>query len=78
MKKIVFFTLLAVITFSCQNKKKEVKDEKIVKAAHIDNSEKSEQIFREFTSLYKELLSFKDEADFKKYGFGVGGFYNCS
>lgn len=79
MKKIVFFTLLAVISFSCQNKKKEVKEGKTVdtvKTVQVDNSEKTEQIFGEFKSLYNELLSFKDKADFKKYGFGVGGSYN--
>lgn len=45
-------------------------------AEPVDNSAKTEAIFNEFQNLYTELLNFKDEPDFKTYGFGAGGPYN--
>ncbi len=76
MKKIILLTLIAFTTFSCQNNKKEVKEEKTVKTTKIDNTEKAEKLFQEFKTLYNELLTFKDKADFKEFGFGAGGPYN--
>ncbi|MDD4149176.1 MAG: hypothetical protein PHE33_04040 [Bacteroidales bacterium] len=80
MKKIALMTLLALLLFSCQNDKKkvekEVKDESTSKTTQIDDTEKTEKIFNEFVILYNELLSFKDDAKFKEYGFGIGGPYN--
>jgi hypothetical protein len=76
MKKILFLTLLATSILSCQNNKKEVKETETVKTVEIDDTEKVEKIFGEFKSLYNELINFKDKADFKKFGFGIGGPYN--
>jgi hypothetical protein len=76
MKKILFFTLLSIIIFSCQNNKKEIIDNKTVETIEIDKSEKVERLFKEFESLYNELIGFKDKADFKEFGFGEGGPYN--
>jgi len=88
MKKILFLALLATISFSCKNNRKEVKEtktgkiaksEKVVKTVKtvvVDDSEKSEIIFEKFKSLYNELKSFKGNADFIEFGFGVGGPYN--
>ena len=76
MKKIILLTLIALTTFSCQNNRKEVKETKTVQTTKIDNTEKTEKLFQEFKTLYNELLTFKDKADFKEFGFGAGGPYN--
>lgn len=34
------------------------------------------EVFDEFKSLYQELKNFKDNNDFKKYGFAIGGPYH--
>jgi len=63
---IVIFGLLLIIgTFADKEEKKMQK--KIVK---VDNTEqRTEAVYKEFMFLYHELLEFKDDADFKKYGF---------
>lgn len=76
MKKILFLVLMSSIIFSCQNNKKEAIDEKVAETIEIGDAEKAKKLFSEFESLYNELLSFKDKADFKKFGFGAGGPYN--
>jgi hypothetical protein len=82
MKKIVLLALIAFITFSCQNNRKEVKETKtvqktkIVQKTKVDDTERIEIIFQEFKALYSELLVFKSKTDFKKFGFGAGGPYN--
>ena len=76
MKKIIFLIVIAIITFSCQNNQKEVQETQTVQTKTIDNSEKTEKLFQEFKTLYNELLVFKDNPDFIKFGFGAGGPYN--
>lgn len=76
MKKIIFITLIATSILSCQNNNKEVQQTETVIVEEKDNTEKIEKVFGQFKSLYNELLDIKDNADFKKFGFGAGGPYN--
>ena len=80
MKKILLLTLLATSIISCQNNKKKIKETvktvKTIETVKIDDTEKTENLFREFKTLYYELRSFKYKTDFKKFGFGAGGPYN--
>lgn len=79
MKKILFLALLVLSIVSCQNNKKEKKETIAVKPSKtikIDDTEKIEKLTKEFESLYNELLSFKNKADFREFGFGTGGPYN--
>lgn len=55
--------------------KKEVKT-KVLKEEKIDEAEKLKVVFTEFKDLYKELMGFKNDKDFKRLGFGKGGKYN--
>ncbi len=73
MKKIILLTLIVFTIFSCQNNKKEVKETKAVQKIKIDDTERTEKLFQEFKTLYNELLTFKDQADFKEFGLGAGG-----
>lgn len=83
--KVIYCILIATLFISCQNNQSEVKEtdttEEIVTIEKVNiedsvDSLKVEQIFDEFKLLYSELLSFKDETEFKKFGFSVGGPYN--
>jgi hypothetical protein len=77
MKKILLLTMVLIgIFFSCQESKKETKEPETVKIEKIDNTEKIENIFKEFKTLYAELVEFKSKSDFKTYGFGQGGPYS--
>lgn len=76
MKKILLLTIISAAILSCQNSNKKVEETETTKVETVDNTEKIEQLFAEFKSLYQELLDFKDKADFKQYGFGEGGPYN--
>lgn len=73
--KLLLTLSLSGLLFACQNNKKETIEMETVKVEKVDNTEKIEIIFGEFKSLYSELLAFKDNADFKNYGFGQGGPY---
>ena len=69
LPRIVFFILFLTVTLSCGNNDK--------KEINISEDVKSQfDCYAEFQELYKELLSFKNEADFHSYGFGRGGEYN--
>ena len=77
MKKSLLLALtLSGLLIACQDDKKEIKETETVKVEKVDNTEKIERIFGEFTTLYNELLAFKDKSDFKNYGFGQGGTYH--
>lgn len=76
MRKILLLTFISVAILSCQNNNKKVEETETAKVETVDNTEKIEQLFAEFKSLYQELLDFKDKGDFKQYGFGEGGPYN--
>lgn len=76
MKIALLLTLFVASIMSCQNNKKEVKDSKSVNVEEVDKTERIEKIFGEFKTLYSELLDFKDNSDFKNYGFGQGGPYH--
>jgi hypothetical protein len=70
MRKTLILTLaISVLLSACQNKQEGVKENNI-KIEKVDNTEKIEVIFNEFKVLYQELLGFKDEQNFKSYGFG--------
>lgn len=80
MKKIFTLVLLILIIIACQNGNKHNHPTKkeAQKANNIESShkEKIDTVFNQFKLLYFELLSFKDDDNFKKYGFGAGGKYN--
>ena len=76
MRKILLLTIISAAILSCQNSNKKVEETETTKVETVDNTEKIEQLFAEFKSLYQELLDFKDADDFKQYGFGEGGPYN--
>ena len=40
------------------------------------NPKNQEEVFQEFKTLYTTLLNFKDNTDFKKYGFAIDSPYN--
>lgn len=49
----------------------------IIMATNFSIAQNSQnEVFDEFKSLYQELKSFKDDNDFKKYGFATGGPYH--
>lgn len=77
MNKASLFALIAIITFTaCKTETKKEEPIKIEKTEKIDETEKTEKAFAEFKSLYGELSEFKNDADFKKFGFGKGGKYS--
>jgi|TARA_R110002072_G_scaffold294226_1_gene464188 hypothetical protein len=79
MKNTILILIIAFTSLtSCKNEPKEKKEtgvieRKTVKVKKVDNTEKINQVFEHFESLYKELIKFKDNSNFKKYGFGKGG-----
>lgn len=75
MRKFLLLTIITAAILSCKNSNKKVEDKETTKVETVDNTEKYEQLFAEFNSLYQELLDFKDADDFKQYGFGDGGPY---
>lgn len=52
------------------------KEENVDKTKQISETERIEKVFTEFKNLYKELIGFKNDENFKKAGFGKGGNYN--
>lgn len=77
MKKTMILTLaIMVVLVSCKNNKKESEENKTVNVEQSNDAEKVEKVFSQFKSLYEELKGFKDDQDFKEYGFGIGGPYN--
>jgi|SRR5690554_815810 len=76
MRKILLLTIISAFILSCQESNKKVEKTETAKVETVDNTEKIEQLFTEFKSLYQELLAFKNKADFKRYGLGEGGSYN--
>jgi len=79
MKNTILILIIAFTSLtSCKNEPKEKKEteaieRKTVESKKVDDTEKINQVFEQFESLYKELIEFKDDSDFKKYGFGKGG-----
>ena len=77
MNKTLLFAVITIISFTaCKTETKKEEPIKIEKVEKIDETEKIEKAFTEFKSLYGELNGFKNEADFKKFGFGKGGKYS--
>lgn len=77
MKKTLLLTLTVTVSLmSCQNDQKKTEEKETVKVEEVDNTDKIENIFGQFNSLYNELIEFKSKDDFKKFGFGEGGLYN--
>jgi hypothetical protein len=77
MNKALLFTVITIITFTaCKTETKKEELIKIEKTEKIDETEKIEKAFTEFKILYGELCGFKNDADFKNFGFGKGGKYS--
>ncbi|EDP95880.1 hypothetical protein U8527_12190 [Kordia algicida OT-1] len=77
MNRILLFAVVTIITFAaCKTETKKEDPTKIEKPQKIGETEKIEKAFAKFKSLYRELNEFKNDADFKKFGFGKGGKYN--
>lgn len=76
MKNTILILIIAFTSLiSCKNDPKETKviESKSVEIKKVDDTEKINQAFEQFELLYKELIEFKDDSNFKKYGFGKGG-----
>tara|TARA_R110001592_G_scaffold58212_4_gene176602 strand:+ start:327 stop:1067 length:741 start_codon:yes stop_codon:yes gene_type:complete len=77
MNRALLLSVITIITFTaCKTETKKEEPIKIEKTEKIDQTEKIEKSFTEFKSLYGELSQFKNDADFKKFGFGKGGKYS--
>lgn len=76
MKKLLLIPLCLGLLLSCQESKKDFKEPISETVNEPNDSLKLESIFNEFKVLHSELLTFKNEPDFIKYGFGSGGPYN--
>jgi hypothetical protein len=77
MNKTLLFAVITIISFTaCKTETKKEEPIKIEKVEKIDETEKIGKAFAEFKSLYGELSGFKNDADFKKFGFGKGGKYS--
>jgi hypothetical protein len=77
MNRILLFAVITIISFTaCKTETKKEELIKIEKVEKIDETEKIEKSFTEFKSLYGELSKFKNDAEFKKLGFGKGGKYS--
>ena len=77
MNRTLLFAVITIISFTaCKTETKKEEPIKIEKVEKIDETEKIEKAFVEFKNLYGELNGFKNDADFKKFGFGKGGKYS--
>lgn len=81
MKRIIIAVIAVFFAFSCKNVGKvetEEDVEEVVQAVEVkeSDSEIAERLFKEFQTLYNELLTFKDKPGFKDFGFGQGGPYH--
>jgi hypothetical protein len=77
MNRTLLFVVFTIISFTaCKTETKKEEPIKIEKIEKIDETEKTEKAFTEFKSLYGKLSEFKNDADFKKLGFGKGGKYS--
>lgn len=72
---ITFITAIFILA-SCGTGTNNQPENEPEASAPVDNTARTEAIFKEFQTLYSELLAFKDKDDFKAYGFGKGGPYN--
>lgn len=77
MNRTLLFVIITIVSFTaCKTETKKEESIKTEKVKKIDETEKIEKAFTEFKSLYRELSGFKDNAEFKKLGFGKGGKYS--
>jgi len=72
--------LIAVITImtltACRTETKRKEPIKIENIEKIEKTEEIEKAFTRFKSFYAELMEFKNDADFKKFGFEKGAKYS--
>lgn len=74
---LVIITVYELSPSSNSSKTQSINDVADISEDAVDaDYEKLKIILKEFQALYTELLGFKDESDFEKYGFGIGGPYN--
>lgn len=74
-KTLIILLIGSLSIFSCKNEDTEKQEKEIVNSQEPVKTEKIEKMFSKFKSLYNELLEFKDNEDFRKFGFGEGGPY---
>jgi hypothetical protein len=72
MERIFLIISISILIISCQSNKKDTTETKSIEVEVENDSEKLNQLFDQFESIYTELLGFKDESDFLKYGFRIG------
>ncbi|RMB57990.1 hypothetical protein EAX61_10225 [Dokdonia sinensis] len=75
-RTLLFIVIIIFSLTACKTETEKEEPIKIEKVAKINETEKIEKAFAEFKSLYGELSEFKNDADFKKIGFGKGGKYS--
>ncbi|NMM50346.1 hypothetical protein [Marinigracilibium pacificum] len=72
----IFIFMIGLNILSCTNEKEDTNGKENINVQQNINPQNEDEIFQQFKSLYFELLEFKDDEKFKKYGFSKGGPYN--
>jgi hypothetical protein len=77
MKRKLLIAIITVITFTaCNTETKRKEPIKIENTEQVEKNDGIEKAFTKFKSFYAELIRFKNDADFKKLGFGKNSEYS--